>query len=725
MEAKADNRDMEAQWHRYHRVGMSHLSHNNYSKAAEELIKAKRLLEENGGQETGLYVQTLTDLGLLYHSNDEISKFNDIRKNLDVLTTVDYDNISLRGIRILRMIADFYSRVQLFSEAEQILNNLIRVTPKYNQPREQAKTFHSMAYAKYRLGESDSAINFEEESIKLGNLPESWRSLCWYYNLAGQTDSLNSVLPKAFISAREPVLQYFVNSTTIERARYWVNAGSFFNRFIPFYAYSNPSKELNSVAYDAILLSKGMLLNADVTTGELISSSGDEGIIQKYYRYRQLTESNNLSLEDAGEKDYLSSLIQKKQKQLTNKFRNRFRYSWKDVKNSLREGAIAVEFFSVGETPDTEELAALVINKNSDYPQLVRLGSVDKLSNINKEDLYTSSEIFDLIWAPIIETQAYITDIYFSPSGLLHNLAIEYCNDADGMDLMSSYGVYRVSSTRSLINEPQSNDYNNFILFGGVNYNGENFDPSENVRGGVTYLPATKIEVDSISHILSNPANPALTITAHVGNDASEVHVKDSTISSGDLIHFATHGFYLSMSKQEVFPSLDALVYNSLVANTESQDNYREDYSLNQSGLFLAGANSTLTGEVSSSTEDGILYAFEVASANLNNTKVVLLSACETALGDLSFSEGVFGLQRGFKLAGVKTLLMSLWKVNDEATMKFMCFIYNNLKDGMNLSEALSNARTDLRMTDDSKWDSPEYYNAFILLDAPLKTLNR
>lgn len=717
MEAKADNRDMETQWHLYHMVGMSHLSHKNYSKATEELIKAKQLLEENSAQETGLYVQTLTDLGLLYHNNDEISEFAEIRATLERLTAVDFDKISLRGIRILRIIADFYSRVQLFSEAEKILNNLIKVTPKYNQPRELARVLHSMAYAKYRLGDTDSAINFEKQSIEQANLPESWRSLCWYYNLVGQTDSLNSIIPKAFVSAREPVLQYFVNSTAIERARYWVNAGCFFNRFIPFYAYSNPSKDLNSAAYDAILLSKGMLLNADVTTEELINSSGDEGIIQKFYRYKQLSEFSKLTLDDAAEKDYLGTLIQKKQKQLTNKFRNRFRYSWVDVKKSLREGAIAVEFFSVGETPEGEWLAALVIDKNSDYPQLVRLCSIDDLSKVDKRNLYTSSELYDLIWAPILETRSSVTDIYFSPSGVLHNVAIEYCNDADGMDLMSSYGVSRVSSTRSLIRTQENNDYKHFILFGGVNYNGYNQDPSENVRGGVAYLPATKIEVDSISQILSNPE---LTITSHVGNDASEAQVKDSAISNGDLIHFATHGFYISMSKQEAFPSLDYLVYNSLFANTESHDNYREDYSLNQSGLLLAGANTTLTGNVSTNQEDGILYASEVSSANLTNTKAVFLSACETALGDLSFSEGVFGLQRGFKLAGVKTLLMSLWKVNDEATMKLMCFLYYNLKNGLDLSEALSTARMDLRMTDDGKWDSPEYYDAFILLDAPL-----
>jgi CHAT domain-containing protein len=140
--------------------------------------------------------------------------------------------------------------------------------------------------------------------------------------------------------------------------------------------------------------------------------------------------------------------------------------------------------------------------------------------------------------------------------------------------------------------------------------------------------------------------------------------------------------------------------------------------SLAQSGLLLAGANTTLLADaVEEDKDDGVLYASELATINLHKAKVLVLSACETALGDLSFSEGVFGLQRGFKLAGGKSIVMSLWKIDDMATMVFMCSLYNNIKT-MPLNEAFNAARMDLRMVDDGRWDNPEFYNAFILLDA-------
>ncbi len=98
-----------------------------------------------------------------------------------------------------------------------------------------------------------------------------------------------------------------------------------------------------------------------------------------------------------------------------------------------------------------------------------------------------------------------------------------------------------------------------------------------------------------------------------------------------------------------------------------------------RSGLLFAGANYAWTGKPIEGIEDGILTAYEVSNMYLPNTKLVVLSACETALGDIEGSEGVYGLQRAFKIAGVKNLVMSLWKVPDEATSEFMQTFYKNL----------------------------------------------
>ena len=114
---------------------------------------------------------------------------------------------------------------------------------------------------------------------------------------------------------------------------------------------------------------------------------------------------------------------------------------------------------------------------------------------------------------------------------------------------------------------------------------------------------------------------------------------------------------------------------------------------------------------------DGFLYADEISSLNLSNVNLVVLSACQSGLGNIANSEGVFGLQRGFKLAGAHSIIMSLWKVDDTATQKLMTQFYKYVVSGMKYSEALTEAQNVLRLEENGKYDAPRYWAAFVLLD--------
>lgn len=143
------------------------------------------------------------------------------------------------------------------------------------------------------------------------------------------------------------------------------------------------------------------------------------------------------------------------------------------------------------------------------------------------------------------------------------------------------------------------------------------------------------------------------------------------------------------------------------------QESY-EDAALMRSGLFFSGANIGLAGEqLPDDVEDGILTAQELSSMNLGSVDMAVLSACQSGLGETT-GEGVFGLQRGFKLAGANTLLMSLWKVDDEATKILMTEFYRHFLSGKSKRESLYLAQQHLRATH----PEPEYWAAFILLDA-------
>ena len=139
---------------------------------------------------------------------------------------------------------------------------------------------------------------------------------------------------------------------------------------------------------------------------------------------------------------------------------------------------------------------------------------------------------------------------------------------------------------------------------------------------------------------------------------------------------------------------------------------------MTRSGLLFSGCNHAIRHEqVPDGVEDGILTAQEISTLDLRGLDLVVLSACQTALGDIASGEGVFGLQRGFKKAGAKTIIMSLWKVDDEATRILMVELYKNLMSGKNKQQSLKDAQKSLREYDNGKYNKPEYWASFIMLD--------
>jgi CHAT domain-containing protein len=154
--------------------------------------------------------------------------------------------------------------------------------------------------------------------------------------------------------------------------------------------------------------------------------------------------------------------------------------------------------------------------------------------------------------------------------------------------------------------------------------------------------------------------------------------------------------------------------YTQLTNQTQNKG-----YSINpltRCGLLFAGSNIALSGhssELPEGVQDGILTAKEISLMDLRDADLVVLSACETAKGDIT-SEGVFGLQRAFKMAGVQTIIMSLWKVNDQATQLLMTEFYNNwIGKHQSKREAFRNAQNAVR----TQYEEPEYWAGFIMLD--------
>src|SRR4030095_9469901 len=173
-----------------------------------------------------------------------------------------------------------------------------------------------------------------------------------------------------------------------------------------------------------------------------------------------------------------------------------------------------------------------------------------------------------------------------------------------------------------------------------------------------------------IKELANKAGSPVITLS---GVTATEESFKAlSSNKSPSVIHIATHGFFFSDPKEQTDTA-------PMKFQTSGKVFRQSDNPLFRSGLAFAGANYKWTNKPIEGIEDGVLTAYEVANMYLPSTKLVVLSACETGLGDIQGSEGVYGLQRAFKIAGVTYLLMSLWKVPDDATAEFMQIFYENL----------------------------------------------
>jgi CHAT domain-containing protein len=184
---------------------------------------------------------------------------------------------------------------------------------------------------------------------------------------------------------------------------------------------------------------------------------------------------------------------------------------------------------------------------------------------------------------------------------------------------------------------------------------------------------------------------------------ASEENLKALSGNSPQILHIATHGFFLP----EPNKAKNDKVLNQTNAYTLADD------PLLRTGLILAGGNYAWSGKTPvEGVEDGIATAYEISQLNLSNTELVVLSACETALGDVKGSEGVFGLQRAFKMAGVKKMLVSLWKIPDKETAELMTSFYTYWMKGKTINDAFTQAQADMR-----KKYSPFYWAAFVLVE--------
>lgn len=547
----------------------------------------------------------------------------------------------------------------------------------------------------------------------------------------------------------ELIRNTFAGLTVRERQLYWDANKNWFENVVNEYAYKTASPKLISIGYNATLMAKGILLNSELEFSSLIAESKDAQATRAFNNLRTLRgKINRLYEQPIAERyidvDSLEKVAEQLERELIERskeygdFTNNITIDWKKVQRKLGNKDVAIEFVSFP-MDGGQEYAAYVMTRDMKAPRMVHVFDLEQLKNIPKTSYYDTIYLSWLVWGNLDEYIDGANNIYFAPTGELYNIAIESLPDPINGGLMSdNHKMYRLSSTRELAVIKDRNEIKRAALYGGLKYDTDvdmlehdteryatvndrefsmaNMTDSLNLRGGVSELPNTKIEVENISRSFKSTSVEPMLYTGTVGTEASFKALSGKKIN---IMHIATHGFYWTESEVRRSRNLGFLQIG------DNSPRYVEDKALTRSGLLFTGANNVLTGKpVPDNVPDGVLTAKEISVLDLRGLDMVVLSACQTGLGEIT-GDGVFGLQRGFKKAGANTLLMSLWKVDDRATQMLMTKFYEHFLSGKTKLESLTLAQKYLREyeedTDGEKikpFEAPKYWAAFILLDA-------
>lgn len=671
-----------------------------------------------------------------------LSSIPSINNILDIKNLSEQSNVMFRQFPYMQMLsnaATIYTEAGFWNDAVLCIKESIDINKKLGTVY--AFSYNNLAIMYLDQSRIETSLPLFEKAVSLCKTDYETNEILFNYALAlwlAHSSQCESVAVKTSQSLTQSILSNFSFLSQEERTNFYKN----FEYYLPLLnvmLYETGDRNLFGQIYDNILITKGLLLRTTNSVKETILKSGNEQVISNYnlmltLRQRIINERDSL------QRIKIDEEIEKLDKQLSRDasdygaFTKSNNIKWEDVCESLKDGDIAIEFYNlpiiihkdtIQQMTGEPRFCAVLLKKGFKAPDIIPLCKESELEVLSSDSLYNSTTLYDLVWKPLENVLGDVRNIYFAADRELHQVGIEYALLPDKKRICDNYNIYRLTSTRLLAEDKNNNNLKNAVLFGGLNYDlsrdeliAESRENGikpvkayrtadlENYRYGVTYLPGTKEEVENISQFINSTQKFRCEVIT--GDKGTEEAFRTLEGKDVGIIHLATHGFFWSDEITE------KRSYVSFLMNSVTRSN--EDKALLRSGLFFSGANVGLSGEqLPEDVEDGVMTAQELSAMNFGNVDMVVLSACQSGLGETT-GEGVFGLQRGFKLAGANSLLMSLWKVDDEATKLLMTEFYHNLIKGDSKISSLRKAQQYIRSI--PYYNSPEYWAGWILLDA-------
>ena len=736
----------------------------NYSKAVELGTQAMNIRKQVLGESHPDYAASLSDLAVYYSNLGNYSKAVELgTRALNVRKQVlgeshPYYAASLSNLASYYFgLGDYTKAVELGTQAMNILKQVLGESHPYY-----ASSLRALASYYSFLGDYSKAVELGTQALNIfkqvlgeshPDYSNSLSNLARFNYLAGNYGEAYKLLNSSSQHRKEIMLNQFKGATSKERLNLWKKYGEEF-AYLPMFCLKARAYESVGEVYDnSALFAKGLLLNAETSLRDLILESGDTAAEKQFESMQKIRTVLNKQYEKpiAERKlncDSLENVADQMERELVQSskaygdFTRNLTISWKEVQKGLSDGDMAVEFisfpkFGVDTILEREgvQYVALTLKKGYDKPKMITLFEESELDAIPENRWYADTALCHLVWGQLGDELRGVKNVYFSPDGVLYNIGIEHLPCSATENMGERYNMFRLSSTRELAIGREQPSAKSSALYGGLQYY---VPPTEllayNQKKGYSWrsasrdvfepLPETKTEVDNISALLKGHNYDAPAIYA--GDEGTEESFKALSGKRTRIIHLATHGCYITpdeadrQRKSEMQQRLAILrVGNDKGLGTE------EDEALTRSYLAMSGGKMCWTSDtIPEGLDDGLLTAQEISRLDLRGCDLVVLSACETGLGDIT-SEGVMGLQRGFKKAGVQSIVMSLWKVADRPTQEFMTEFYRHLTAGEGKRASFLAAQRFLKEkyptnlpNDDGR---PPYWASFIILDPEVR----
>ncbi len=659
--------------------------------------------------------------------------------------------------------ADLLKKQNSFAQADTIYRQLLENTAELAGEHSRLKMDFMVEEAKmyYQMGNYEEAIallerieDLQKDFLNIAH-PDYLQTL-QNLSLVHWASGNDKKTLRYFTFSADRLLEQFRKASSFmseqEKALFYEESRRFFDRFNAFIiAHYQKQPSLSRVMYDHQLQTKALLFSSAMILRDKVMATKDSTLIKHYFKWlagkEQLAKIYKLTSEGIEVSPYLLDSLENTlndwEKNIQLKIAlNETKYgSLKDkiTSNTLRQrlnpNEAAIEIIRVqGFTPyqggretDTVHYAALILTAKTSTPELVLFSKGELLENQYMK-YYKNTLIFRLqdtlsyrrYWQAIAESPVLrgIKKIYLSLDGVYNKININTLYNTNTQKyLIEEIDIHLLTSTRDLFsaqnNSKRQEMPDRALLVGYPDYhnahaseNNGNNKPIKNIRrSNIEELPGTKKEIEGISKILDTNEKEAITLFS---SEATEENLKQRA-SAYNLLHIATHGFF------------SAAKANKNEASLGLRDE-RHENPLLRCGILLSGAANAYSKEILQSeltalfsgqkVEDGILTAYETMNLDLSKIDLVVLSACETGLGEVKNGEGVYGFQRALQTAGAKAIIMSLWKVSDETTIALMVSFYENWLKLGNKRSAFLAAQHQLRRD----FPNPYFWGAFIMI---------